>query len=97
VKRRFKVVVDGNVWDIEEVDAEEAARLVVEGFVWSGDPPGEDDVVTAHVVEVGAAVTPRAVESFAFRAEYSLSAISEDVDDDPTDADLAALGVTDGA
>lgn len=93
-KRRFKVAIDGNIWDVEERDAEEAARLVVKGFVWSGDPPGEGDVVTAHVIEVGAAVTARAVESFAFRAEWSLSAVSEDADDEPTAADLRALGVS---
>lgn len=93
-KRRFKVAVDGNLWEIEERDAEEAARLVVEGFVWAEEPPGEGDVVTAHVIEVGAAVTPRAVESFAFRAEYSLDAVSEDADDEPTADDLRALGLS---
>jgi len=93
-KRRFKVAVDGCVWEIEERDAEEAARLVVEGFVWPGDPPGEDDVVTAHVVEIVGGAPVGSVESFAFRAEWSLDAVSEDADEEPTAADLRALGVS---
>lgn len=90
---RFRVVVDGRAWEVEERDAEEAARAVVEGFIWPDDPPGDGDVVTVHVVEVGGTE----VTSWDVRACYSLDGIADESDDEPTDDDLAALGVSRGA
>ncbi len=86
---RFRVVVDGNAREVEAPDAEEAARTVVEGFVWVDDPPGDGDTVTAHVVEVGGTE----VTSWDVRAAYSLDCITDEADDDPTDDELALLGV----
>lgn len=86
---RFRVVVDGYVRDVEERDAEEAARAVVE-TLWSDDPPGDGDTVTAHVVEVGGTE----VTSWEVRACYSLDGMTDEADDGPTADDLVRLGVT---
>lgn len=86
---RFRVVVNGHVRDIEERDAEEAARAVVEGFIWPDDPPGEGDAVTAHVVEIGRTE----VASWEVTACYSLDGITDEAEDEPTAADLRAPGV----
>ena len=87
---KYRVVVDGYAREVEAPDAEEAARTVVEGFVWPDDPPGQDDTVTAHVVEVGGTE----VTCWEVTAAYSLDGITDEADGDPTADDLAALGVT---
>lgn len=89
----FRVVIDGCAREVEERDAEEAARTVVECFVWPDDRPDDGDSVTAHVVEVGGTE----VTSWEVTAWYSLDGLTDEAVDEPTDADLAALGVTRGA
>lgn len=86
---RYRVAVDGRVYEAEERDAEEAARAVVEGFVWADDPPGGGDTVTAHVVEVGGTE----VTSWEVTAAYSLDGLTDEAVDEPTAEDLALLGV----
>lgn len=86
--KRYRIVIDGSVYEREAVSEEDAAVEAVEAR-WRDDPPGDEDAVTAHVVEEGG----REVVSFAIVARYSLSGIAHEADDDPTDADLALLGV----
>lgn len=92
--RRFRVVAGGNVYDIDSLDDEEAAREVMEDRVWPDDPPGDGDAVTAHVVELIDGVPVGEVTSWEVRASYSLSGHTLDADDEPTAADLRALGVS---
>jgi hypothetical protein len=87
---KFRVTVDGYVREVEAPDAEDAARTVVEGFLWPDDPPGDGDTVTAHVVAVGGTE----VTSWDVSACYSLDGITDESDDEPTDNDLVRLGVT---
>lgn len=50
---KFRVVINGRVYERDTIDAEEAARETARRL-WRDDPPGEGDTVTAHVVEVRA-------------------------------------------
>lgn len=85
---KFRVVIEGSVYERDAIDAEEAARETVE-MLWQDDPPGEDDEMTAHVAEVGGTE----VESWAVAAHYSLDGYTSEAEDEPTADDLAALGV----
>lgn len=89
---RYRVAVGGSVHEIDAIDAEEAAREVVEKL-WRYEPPGQDDARTAHVVEVGGTE----IESWTVAAHYSLDGFTSEADDEPTDDDLALLGVPRGA
>mgnify|MGYP007089708489 CR=1 FL=1 len=89
---RYCVAVSGSVHEVDAIDAEEAAREVVEKL-WQHEPPGQDDACTAHVVEVGGTD----VESWTVAAHYSLDGYTSEADDEPTSADLALLGVPRGA
>lgn len=84
---KFRVVIEGSVYERDAVDAEEAARETVE-MLWQDDPPGEDDAMTAHVAEVGGTE----VESWTVAAHYSLDGYTSEAEDEPTADDLAALG-----
>lgn len=85
---KYRVAIDGSIYEREAACEEDAAVEAVEDR-WRDDPPGDEDAVTAHVVEEGG----REVASFAVVARYSLSGFALDADDDPTAEDLALLGV----